>query len=341
MLQAMSGTVLAVSCRALIAYAVARNQPTERWLRNAGLTAAQLQDPDARLEPATIFTLWRQAYLDSGDAALALHVAELLPRGAYRAVEYLAAHAPTVGKAYSKLADYFSVIDSTTELAIDIESDHVRFGPRGVSVDPSSYPAFEYLLAACHLRVRDMTGTDHRPIAVDFAASRQPHSEEIERVFGCSVRWNADAHRLRFTLDDWNQPTAHPDPDLLMVLEDHARILKERFPSSASLLQALDEILERAWENGPPTLDAAARRLGMSPRSLQRRLREEGGAFSERVDDARRRAALRWLGCPEVSLAEVAYLVGFKEQASLTRAVQRWTGQTPRKLRRTVGSAGR
>jgi AraC-like DNA-binding protein len=335
MLPLMSGTVLAVSCRALVAYAAARNQPTEQWLRSAGLTHEQLQDPDARLDPTTIFTLWRAAYLASGDPALALHVAELLPRGAYRAVEYLAAHAPTVGDAYSKIADYFSVIDATTELAIDVQADPVSFGPRRASADPSSLPAIEYMLAACHLRVRDMTGTAHRPIAIDFAAAPQPHGAEIERVFGCAVRWNTDAHRLWFTRSDWNQPTAHPDPDLLMVLEDHARILKERHPSASSLLSALDQILERAWESGEPALDRTARQLGMSSRSLQRRLREEGCAFSERVDDARRRATLRWLQCPEVSLAEVAYLVGFKEQASLTRAVQRWTGQTPRKLRQS------
>jgi AraC-like DNA-binding protein len=335
---AMSGTVLAVSCRALVAYAAVRNQPTEHWLRSAGLTHEQLQDPDARLEPTTIFTLWRQAYLASGDPALALHVAEQLPRGAYRAVEYLAAHAPTVGKAYSKIADYFSVIDSTTELTIEIEADHVRFGPKRVSADPSSYPAIEYMLAACHLRVRDMTGTDHRPFAVDFAAAPQPHAQEIARVFGCPAHWNAAAHRLRFTLEDWHRPTARPDPELLMVLEDHARILKERHPGEHSLLQTLDQVLEQAWESGEPGLDATARRLGMSSRSLQRRLREEGSAFSERVDDARRRATLRWLRCPEVSLAEVAYLVGFKEQASLTRAVQRWTGKTPSQLRRADGS---
>lgn len=336
----MPGTVLAVSCRALIAYAAARHQPTEGWLRGAGSSNEELEDVDARLDPSTIFALWREAYRVMGDPALALHVAESLPRGAYRAVEYLAAHAPTVGDAYGKVADYFSVIDATTELRIDAELGYMRFGPRRVGADPSAYPAIEYMLAACHLRVRDMTGTEHRPIAVELAAPPQPHTEEVERVFGCPVRWNADAHRLCFTLDDWNEPTAHPDPTLLTVLEDHARILKEKHPSATSLLQTLDQVLERAWEAGEPTLDATARGLGMSTRSLQRRLREEGSAFSERVDDARRRATLRWLRCPEVSLAEVAYLVGFKEQASLTRAVQRWTGLTPRQLRRATGGAG-
>jgi AraC-like DNA-binding protein len=334
MLQTMSGAVLAVSCRALIAHAAGQNQPTDEWLRSAGLTTEQLEDPEARLDPTTIFALWRQAYLAMDDPALALHVAESLPRGAYRAVEYLAAHAPTVGMAYSKVADYFSVIDSTTELVIDTEADQVRFGPRQVSADPSSYPAIEYMLAACHLRVRDMTRTDHRPLAVHFAAPPQPHTRELERAFGCPVFWNADAHRLHFALNDWDTPTAQPDPALFAVIEDHARILKERHPSSASLLQALDQLLERGWENGEPTIDDAARNLGMSARTLQRRLQEEGTAFAERMDDARRRTTLHWLRCPDVSLTEIAYLVGFREQASLSRAVRRWTGQSPRELRR-------
>lgn len=334
----VSGSVLAVSCRALIAYGVARGEPTARWLRGAGLTSEQLDDPDARLDPGTIFALWRAAYADCADPALALHVAEQLPRGAYRAVEYLAAHAPTVGAAYSKVADYFSVIDTTTALVIEAENDHVKFGPSGVSTDAASYPAIEYMLAACHLRVRDMTATDHRPVALELALRPQPHGREIERVFGCVVHWNADAYRLRFSLEDWNKPTAHADPTLLTVLEDHARLLQRQHPGTASLLQTLDNALEQAWETGEPTLKATARRLGMSSRTLQRRLRDEGTTFADRVDDTRRRATLRWLQCADVSLAEVAYLVGFQEQASLTRAVQRWTGQTPRELRRRKGT---
>src|SRR5688572_15027397 len=211
----MSGSVLAVSCRALIAYAGARSAPTDQWLETVGLTQASLQDPDARLEPATIFTLWRHAYATLDDPALALHVAESLPRGSYRVIEYLAAHAPTLGQAYTKLADYFSVIDTTTELAIEAEAEQMSLGPRRASVDPSSYPAFEYMLAACYLRVRDMTGVEHHPVVLDLATPPQPHAREVERAFGCPVRWNAPLHRLRFALRDWNEPTSHADPALL------------------------------------------------------------------------------------------------------------------------------
>jgi AraC-like DNA-binding protein len=335
----MPGSVLAVSCRALISYAAPLFEGTEGWLRAAGLTRAMLEDPDARLEPGAIFTLWRQAYGALGDPALALHVAESLPRGAYRAVEYLAAHAPTVGQAYSKVADYFSVIDSTTQLLIEADSTEVRLGPRAAGSDPSAYPAIEYMLAACYLRVRDMTGTPHRPLLLELAIAPLSHAREIERAFGCPVRWGAPAYRLVFDRSDWDQPTASADPALLAVLEDHARLLQERQPSAPPFLEALDRLLEQAASDGEPGLEDTARKLGMSTRTLQRRLSEEGSAFADRVDAARRRATLRWLEVPEVSLAEVAYLVGFKEQASLTRAVRRWTGQTPLQWRRARRNA--
>jgi AraC-like DNA-binding protein len=330
----MPGSVLAVSCRALISYARARFEGTDDWLHGAGLTSAMLEDPEARLEPGAIFALWRQAYAALGDPALALHVAESLPRGAYRAVEYVAAHAPTVGQAYEKVADYFSVIDSTTELTIEADSTQVRFGPRGAGSDPSAYPAIEYMLAACYLRVRDMCGTPHHPVFLELATAPQAHTLEIERAFGCPVRSNAPSYRLVFARTDWDKPTAGADPALLAVLEDHARLLRERQPSTPSFLEALDRLLEQASSDGEPGLEGTARKLGMSARTLQRRLSDEGTAFADRVDAARRRATLRWLEAPDVSLADVAYLVGFKEQASLTRAVRRWTGQTPVQWRR-------
>jgi len=336
----MSGSVVAVSCRALIDYAAARGAPTDEWLRGVGLSRTALEDPDARLDPSLIFALWRQAYAALQDPALALHVAESLTRGSYRAVEYLAAHAPTIGQAYAKIADFFSVIDSTTELVIEEEAAHVGFGPLRAGSDPSSYPAVEYMLAACYLRVRDMTGVEHHPLRLELAMPPQPHAAEIERAFGCAASWNAPGHRLRFARSDWEMPTLRPDPALLAVLEDHARVLRERLPTSPPLLRTVDRLLEEAWSTGEPSLESTARHLGLSSRTLQRRLGEEGAAFADLLDGARRRVTLRWLEAPEVSLAEVAYLVGFKEQASLTRAVRRWTGQTPLQLRRSRRGSG-
>ena len=81
---------------------------------------------------------------------------------------------------------------------------------------------------------------------------------------------------------------------------------------------------------GVPTLSHISSQLGMGSRTLQRRLSEGGHSFQSVVDMARRDLAKRLLRETEYSLAEVAFLTGFSEQSGFTRAVKRWSGQTPR-----------
>jgi AraC-like DNA-binding protein len=87
---------------------------------------------------------------------------------------------------------------------------------------------------------------------------------------------------------------------------------------------------------GSPRLESIARRLAMSPRTLQRRLADEGRLFNDVLDEMRVRAAKAYLARRDVAGAEVAYLLGFAEQSSFTHAFRRWTGQTPTEYRRAA-----
>jgi AraC-like DNA-binding protein len=91
--------------------------------------------------------------------------------------------------------------------------------------------------------------------------------------------------------------------------------------------------ISRALSQGVPTITEVAARLGMSGRTLQRRLADKDLAFQQLVDEARRELAERLLRGSAYSLAEVAFLTGFSEQSSFTRAFKRWAGQTPRNYR--------
>ena len=88
-----------------------------------------------------------------------------------------------------------------------------------------------------------------------------------------------------------------------------------------------------------PSLALVARRLGLSPRSLQRRLDEAGTSFAEILDTAREERAKVFLRAGDVSIAEVSWLLGFAEQSAFTRAFRRWTGRAPTEWRRERGKA--
>ncbi|MCB9697640.1 MAG: helix-turn-helix transcriptional regulator [Alphaproteobacteria bacterium] len=86
-------------------------------------------------------------------------------------------------------------------------------------------------------------------------------------------------------------------------------------------------------------MERVARRLAVSTRTLQRRLREEGTSFKEVVDTTREGLARHYLGRTQLSASEIAFLLGFEEPNSFFRAVQRWTGTTPETLRRRLATA--
>lgn len=328
----MAGSVLAVSCRALASVCDAHGVATDALLSAAGISRRVLDDPDGRVSPDALVTFWETGYERLSDPALALHVAESLPRGAYRVIEFLASHSATVGEAFEKLVRYFGVIDDTTELVIEEHPGTWCFGP--ATTDPGvPLPAIEFLLAASYLRIREMTGVDFSPMRLELAAVETAYAQELARVFRCPVLWRAAAHRLCFSPSTWQTPTSRADPALLSVLEDHARALREKHPTRPGFVDRLIAVIEETWVHEVPTLANVAKRLGVSSRTLQRRTNNGGRSFALLVDDARRRAALRWLSDPSVSLGEIAFLLHFSDQATFTRAVKRWTGQTPTQVR--------
>ena len=113
---AVSGTVLSVSSRAMVDACARLGLDTTEILRAAKLDRATLDDPDARIPFEQVGALWQKAYELSKDPNLALHAIEVLPFGAYRVIDFLAASALTIGAALTKVSDYFPIINSLVRL---------------------------------------------------------------------------------------------------------------------------------------------------------------------------------------------------------------------------------
>jgi AraC-like DNA-binding protein len=91
--------------------------------------------------------------------------------------------------------------------------------------------------------------------------------------------------------------------------------------------------LRHAMSGGRPSIDKIAKSLGMSARTLQRRLEEAGTTYQRVLDEVRRESARRLLANTEIDTEEVAFLLGFEEYNSFTRAFQSWEGTTPKQWR--------
>jgi AraC-like DNA-binding protein len=308
---------------------------TGQILRAAKLDPVTLQDPDARIPLEQVDALWRKAYELSNDPDLALHAIEVLPFGAYRVIDFLASSAPTIGAALAKVSDYFPIINAVVRLPYAVGDRYVTFGIQAPS-RPSTItrPYVEYTLAAVFLRTRIATNQLYPLVRVEFSQPRPANVSEHERIFDCPVRFGADACRLVIAREVWDTPRTGSDPALFSVLETHARMLLEQVPSPDDIVGRVRKQIEAELRGGDPSLESIARHLAMSPRTLQRRLREHDVLFNDVLDELRFRAAKTYLAQRDVAGTEVAYLLGFAEQSSLNRAFKRWSGQTPTEYRR-------
>ncbi len=335
----MSGSVLSVSSRAMLDACARLGLDTTRILQAAQLDPRTLQDPDARVRLEQVEALWRTAYQLSGDPDLALHAIEVLPFGAYRVIDFLASSAPTIGAALAKVADYFPIINAVVRLHYEVGDRQVTYTLDAPS-RPSTItrPYAEYTLAAVFLRTR--TATNQRfPLArIDFSHPRPDDIREHERIFECPVRFDAGACQLVIPREVWDMPRTGGDPALFSVLETHARMLLTQVPSPDDIVARVRQAIEVELRGGNPKLESIARQLAMSPRTLQRRLRDEGVVFNDLLDTLRFRAAKSYLAQHDIAGTEVAFLLGFAEQSSLNRAFKRWSGQTPSEYRRQAAA---
>jgi AraC-like DNA-binding protein len=144
------------------------------------------------------------------------------------------------------------------------------------------------------------------------------------------VKFGAGQSELVLAAETLGRPSVHADPALVA----EGLLARERVPE---FTRRVRRTLVERLESEAQDLAAVARRLGMSARSLQRRLAEEETSFRQVLDGVRRELARHHLERRATPIEAVAYLTGFSEVSAFTRAVRRWFGRTPARLREETG----
>jgi AraC-like DNA-binding protein len=166
------------------------------------------------------------------------------------------------------------------------------------------------------------------PREVTFRHEAPPTDRHHRESFGCPVTFGSPINGVHLTTEQLGRPMPLADDGLSAYLLAQLDDLWTR-TAERSLVDDVRGAVTDALPDGPPSKSLIARRLGMSERTLHRRLAEQGESFQTLVTDVRRDAARSLLRTGRYSLVEVGFLTGFSDQSAFTRAFKRWTGQTP------------
>jgi AraC-like DNA-binding protein len=316
--------------------ATAMGLPVDDILARAGIVRAALADVDGRIDAASLLRLWELVADHAGDPFFGLHAGErFVSAKTIHIVGYAARNCLTLGDCYERTERFGRLTNEASEIALRVEGDRatMRVGPlAGLPKWPRCYA--EMALAAYLTLGRNWTGADIRPVAATFQHPAPPDVSDYVRIFGEKLRFDAAKNDLVLPASALELPLREPDPSLREYLDVRATVLLASLKEGHDFENTVRSRIDEALANGTPTLVAVARRLGLSGRTLQRRLNEEGLSFSDLVDDVRRTAALGLIENSRFSVFEVAALAGYRDAESFRAAFVRWTGVTPRDYRR-------
>ncbi len=246
--------------------------------------------------------------------------------------------APTLADALRRLVRYVLVLSDTLEYALVDEPPGAVFALNGRPHHRAGAAlANECALAAVVAFLRQASGADVVPAEVCFRHP-PPSTDRFHRsYFGSAVTFGAPVDGIRLTEAQLARPTELADDGLSAYLLAQLDELRSR-ASDRTMLVAVRGAVADALADGVPSKALVARRLGMSERTLHRRLADEGETFQALVAGTRRDAAESLLRADSHNLVEIAFLTGFADQSAFTRAFKRWTGTTPASFRRSAAA---
>jgi AraC-like DNA-binding protein len=183
-----------------------------------------------------------------------------------------------------------------------------------------------------------LTGQSLVPQHFWISHHRSGANSEMARFVGTKVEFGADRDEFALNLDARELPLTHADTylnDLLLKYCEAA--LADRRGDTSQLRTRVENAISSLLPHGRVLVEDVARNLGMSKRTLARRLSDEGLNFTEILQQLRRDLAVRYLDDRKLHVSKIAWLLGFPEVSAFTHAYKRWTGKTPREMR-TAGA---
>ncbi|WP_072430240.1 MULTISPECIES: AraC family transcriptional regulator [unclassified Pseudomonas] len=298
-----------------------------------GLDFEALDDPDARFPQDSMTRLWQLAVELSGNPAIGLNMGKIVRPASFHVVGYALMSSRTLLEGFQRLVRYQRIIAESAEASIrQIEGHYgLVLAVHGDHLPPTRQSTEASL--ACALSLCNwLTGRTLHPVKVLFQGPEPLDPTPYRQAFPAPLMFNAPYDALIFERADMEVPLPTANEAMALLHDRFAGEYLARF-SESRVTHKARQALCRLLPQGEPKRDVVAQALHLSQRTLQRRLQEEGTSFQHLLDDTRRELAEQYLTQPDMTLLEIAYLLGFADPSNFFRAFRRWFDTTPGEYR--------
>jgi AraC-like DNA-binding protein len=308
-------------------------------LRRANLTPHQIKNVSIRLRVQDQIRFLDLAAAALRDELFGFHLALPFDLREFGFLYYISASSRTLSDALQHLARYASIANEGVSLKyFDRSNFGVSFRYVGVGRHHDRHQ-IEFFIAAVVRLFRHLTGTGLMPSCVRLAHRSAGERKEFIKFFGGQVEFCAAVDEVSFASTNKDMPIVSADHYLNELLVTYCEQALRRRPTNRGTFRFdVENAIVPLLPHGKATLGEVARGLGVSQRTLARRLAVERLTYSEVLESLKKDLAKHYLADEGLSISQIAWLLGYQEISSFTHAFKRWTGRTPReeRFRRTL-----
>jgi len=320
----------------VVDFAAARGHDPEQLCRNAGVSLDTLRDPNARIPFALAERIGMCAAELCNDPNIGLHLAQDVRNPqVFDAGILLMMASPTLGVSFERMERFQRFWADGERFARRPTPNGDGMCLRALKRDAlGDYQRHseECAMAEFILGARVLTELDVAPRIVRFRHAVPADTSEHAALFRCPLEFDAEYAEIELDQAVLDLPLPHANETYRAIFQQQVERALARLPAKSGIAAEVRAAAQAALSSGDCSLDGTARVLGISARTMQRKLRAEGTSFAELIDALRREMAAAYLD-KQVPVPEIAWLLGYAEPSAFHHAFKRWTGTTPEQLR--------
>lgn len=303
-------------------------------LKAANLTMDQMEDPEARIKVRDQIEFLNLVADAIPDDYLGFHLAQIPDLREFGLLYYVMASADSLSEALRRTVRYSSIFNEGLVPAyVDGKSISISLRYLGVQRHPDRHQIEFYLTALIRI-CRKLTGSHLIPTSVKLVHHRSYRGPDLAEFFGNDVQFDQEIDEITFPARIGILPVISADPFLNKLLINYCEeALSKRHTRPSSFRANVENAIVPLLPHGKARSSEVAQRLGVGQRTFARRLSAEGLNFSAVLGNLRIDLANRYLADRQLSISQIAWLLGYQEVGGFSHAFKRWTGKTPREMR--------
>lgn len=296
-------------------------------LMSCGIPRALLEQPDARVDGDTFIKMLLLVMQQTEDEFAGFGQGRKSRPGTFSMMAHAVINCSSLGKAIQRGIRFYDMFELEFESGLLMEDGHgVLVAKTDPRLDFREVIIESYFLLALRF-MSWLVGQKVKALSVEFDFADT--DADRHSLFGCPISFSAERNRMYFSADYLDLPLVQNELSLSRFLKNSLSHLLQGEVAQAGLPAQIRALLSKEYGHNFPDFSEVCDELNMTPQTLRRRLKSAGTSYQKIKDTIREEASIHYLSKPDLSIDEIALLMGFSEASSFHRAFKKWTGKTP------------